>query len=106
MLGTRICVSADVAELRPKASVAGRSATRSCAARAKALRAFEPLSEEVYAHPATASYAEAFAKIEKGDPGATTAFAALMGMRANDGLVNFHLKRLLNGGSGTVFDLG
>ena len=105
VLGTRICVSADVAEQaegfrgRPVGDLVLRGKT-------KALRAFEPLSEEVYAHPATASYAEAFAKIEKGDPGATTAFAALMGMRANDGLVNFHLKRLLNGGSGTVFDLG
>jgi adenylate cyclase len=105
VLGTRICVSADVAAQaegflgRPVGDLVLRGKT-------KALRAFEPLSEEVYAHPATASYAEAFAKIEKGDPGATTAFAALMGMRANDGLVNFHLKRLLNGGSGTVFDLG
>jgi adenylate cyclase len=105
VLGTRICVSADVAERaegfrgRPVGDLVLRGKT-------KALRAFEPLSEEAYAHPATASYAEAFAKIEKGDPGATTAFAALMGLRANDGLVNFHLKRLLNGGSGTVFDLG
>jgi hypothetical protein len=29
-----------------------------------------------------------------------------MGRKADDALVSFHLKRLLNGGSGTVFDLG
>jgi adenylate cyclase len=52
------------------------------------------------------SYVEAFAKVEKGDPGALPAFAALMGLKADDGLVSFHLKRLLNGGSGTVFSLG
>ena len=104
-LGTRICVSADVAARaegfrgRPVGDIRLRG-------KAKPLRAFEPLSAEVYADPASASYAEAFAKIEKGDPGAMPAFAALMGLKADDGLVSFHLKRLLNGGSGTVFDLG
>mgnify|MGYP001403145780 CR=1 FL=1 len=103
--GTRICVSADVAERaedfhgRPVGDLVLRG-------KSKALRAFEPLTKEAYADSATASYAEAFVKIEKGDPGATSAFAALMGLRADDGLVGFHLKRLLNGGRGTVFDLG
>ena len=104
-LGTRICVSADVAARaegfrgRPVGDIMLRGKTKS-------LRAFEPLSPKAHADPAITSYAEAFAKIENGDPGATPAFAALMGLRADDGLVNFHLKRLLNGGSGTVFDLG
>jgi adenylate cyclase len=104
-LGTRICVSADVAERaegfrgRPIGDIVLRGKT-------KALRTFEPLSEKAYADPATLSYAEAFRKIEKGDPAAISAFAALMGLKADDALVNFHLKRLLNGGSGTVFDLG
>jgi adenylate cyclase len=104
-LGTRICVSADVAQRvegfrgRPVGDLVLRGKTR-------ALRAFEPLTEQVYCDPSTASYAEAFAKVEKRDPGAMPAFAALMGLKADDGLVSFHLKRLLNGGSGTVFDLG
>jgi class 3 adenylate cyclase len=104
-LGTRICVSAEVAARaegfrgRPVGDIMLRGKT-------KPLRAFEPLSAKAHADPAITSYAEAFAKIESGDPGATPAFAALMGLRADDGLVNFHLKRLLNGGSGTVFDLG
>jgi adenylate cyclase len=104
-LGTRICVSAEVAARaegfhgRPVGDIMLRGKT-------KPLRAFEPLSAKAHADPAITSYAEAFAEIEKGDPGATPAFAALMGLRADDGLVNFHLKRLLNGGSGTVFDLG
>jgi adenylate cyclase len=105
VLGTRICVSADVADRvegfrgRPVGDLMLRGKT-------KALRAYEPLTSEAYGNPATASYIEAFVKIEKRDPGAMPAFAALMGMRANDGLVSFHLKRLLNGGMGTVFDLG
>ncbi len=105
VLGTRICASADVAERvegfrgRPVGDLMLRGKT-------KALRAFEPLTAAAYADPATAGYVEAFAKIEKRDPGAMPAFAALMGMRAQDGLVNFHLKRLLNGGTGAVFDLG
>ena len=78
VLGTRICVSADVAEQaegfrgRPVGDLVLRGKTR-------ALRAFEPLSEEVYAHPATASYAEAFAKIEKGRSGSDD------GLRGADG---------------------
>lgn len=104
VLGTRICISADVAERvegfrgRPVGDLMLRG-------KSKALRAYEPLTAEAYAGPATASYNEAFAKIENRDPGAMPAFAALMGMRANDGLVSFHLKRLLSGGMGTVFDL-
>ncbi|MBV9566684.1 MAG: response regulator [Hyphomicrobiales bacterium] len=104
-LGTRICVSADVAERaegfrgRPIGDIVLRGKT-------KPLRAFEPLREKAYTDPASLSYAEAFRKIEKGDPAATSAFAALMGLKPDDALVSFHLKRLLNGGSGTVFDLG
>jgi hypothetical protein len=47
-------------------------------------------------YPATKSYLEAFAKLEAGDPGAMAAFAAHVGKHAS-----FHLKRLLNGASGT-----
>jgi len=100
-LGTRICVSADVAEGvdnfrgRPVGDLMLRGKTQ-------ALRAFEPLTTEAYAEPSTAQYLEAFAKLEAGDPTAAGAFAALMGLRPDDRLVNYHLKRLLNGATGTL----
>jgi adenylate cyclase len=104
-LGTRICVSANVAGRaegfrgRPVGDLLLRGKT-------KPLRAFEPLSAKACADPTIAGYAAAFEKIENGDPAATSAFAALMGLKADDALVSFHLKRLLNGGLGTIFDLG
>jgi adenylate cyclase len=70
-----------------------------------ALRAFEPLPPEQYEDPSTASYLEAFAKLEAGDPGALGAFAAQVGQRSDDQLASFHLKRLLNGAKGTDISL-
>ena len=99
-LGTRVCVSIAVAETaenfhgRPVGDLMLRGKTQ-------ALRAFEPLTAEAYAEPATQQYLEAFKKLESRDSGAVAAFAALMGARPTDGLVNFHLKRLLNGETGT-----
>jgi adenylate cyclase len=99
-LGTRICVSATLAarveEFRGRAI--GDLTLRG---RTEALRAFEPLRREQYENPATKSYLEAFAKLEAGDPGAMTAFAAHVGKHADDQLAGFHLKRLLNGATGT-----
>jgi adenylate cyclase len=69
--------------------------------RSEALRAFEPLSVKRYDNPATASYRDAFAKLEASDPGAMAAFAAHVGKHAEDQLASFHLKRLLNGAAGT-----
>jgi adenylate cyclase len=100
-LGTRICVSVNVAQSavnfqgRPVGDLMLRGKTQ-------ALRAFEPLTPEVYAEPATTQYLDAFAKLEAGDPAAAGAFASLMGVRPDDRLVNFHLKRLLNGETGTL----
>jgi adenylate cyclase len=99
--GTRVCVSVTVAEKadnfhgRPVGDLMLRGKTQ-------ALRAFEPLTAEAYAEPATRQYLDAFAKLEARDSGAVAAFAALMGARPTDGLVNFHLKRLLNGETGTA----
>jgi adenylate cyclase len=67
----------------------------------EALRAFEPLRDAQYEDPATKSYLEAFAKLEVGDPGAIAGFAAHVGKQPNDQLATFHLKRLLNGATGT-----
>jgi adenylate cyclase len=99
-LGTRICVSAILAAKvkdfrgRPVGDLLLRG-------RSEALRAFEPLPAKQYDDPSTKSYLEAFAKLEAGDPGAIAAFAAHVGKYADDQLASFHLKRLLNGATGT-----
>src|SRR5689334_6633530 len=100
-LATRICVSATLAAKaegfrgRPVGDLMLRG-------KSEALRAFEPLRVEVYEHPATKSYLEAFAKLDTGDPGAITGFAAHLGKYSEDRLASFHLKRLLNGATGTL----
>ena len=50
-------------------------------------------------------FAEAFAKLEAGDVTAMPAFAALVGMHADDSLAGFHLRRLLNGAKGARMQL-
>ena len=95
-LGTRICVSAAIANAatafcgRPVGDLMLRG-------RSEPLRAYEPLAEATFEGPATALYADAFAKLEAGDVGAMPAFAALVGLHVNDALAGFHLRRLLNG---------
>jgi adenylate cyclase len=99
-LGTRICVSAILAAKvkdfrgRPVGDLMLRGRT-------EVLRAFEPLRVEQFGDPATRSYLEAFAKMEAGNAGAMAAFAAHVGKHADDQLASFHLKRLLNGTTGT-----
>ncbi|HMO30745.1 adenylate/guanylate cyclase domain-containing protein [Enterovirga sp.] len=103
-LGTRICVSANVASHaedfrgRPVGDLVLRG-------KAEPLRAFEPLTGHDFADPATAAYLDAFAKLERGDAGAIAAFASIVGLRSDDRLASFHLKRLLNGSSGTRIEL-
>jgi class 3 adenylate cyclase len=103
-LGTRICVSAGVAEAaenfrgRPVGELMLRG-------RSEPLRAFEPLTPAQFAAPETALYSKAFAKMEAGDAAAMPAFAALVGMHADDSLAGFHLKRLLNGDKGIRMQL-
>ena len=98
-LGTRICVSASLADKvpnfvgRPVGDLVLRGKT-------EALPAFEPLHAEAAGDLATKSYLDAFAKLKTRDPGALAAFAAHVGARPNDQLASFHLKRLLNGDSG------
>ncbi|OPY97595.1 regulator [Bradyrhizobium sacchari] len=103
-LGTRICVSASVAKAaenfqgRPVGELMLRG-------RSEPLRAFEPLLPDKFEAPETALYSEAFAKMEAGDAAAMPAFAALVGMHADDALAGFHLKRLLNGAKGIRMQL-
>jgi adenylate cyclase len=99
-LGTRICISAPLAKQvenfqgRPVGDLVLRGKT-------EALRAFEPLRPDQYDSPATRSYLEAFAKLEANDTSAVAAFAAHLGKEPGDQLASFHLKRLLNGATGT-----
>jgi adenylate cyclase len=98
-LGTRICVGESVASRVPgfQGRPVGELALRG---RREPLRAFEPLSGEAYANSATQAYLGAYGMLEAEDPAATAAFAALLGLRSDDQLVSFHLKRLLNGATG------
>jgi class 3 adenylate cyclase len=103
-LGTRICASESVAKAaenfkgRPVGDIVLRG-------RSEPLRTYEPLLDEAFASAATAQYSEAFAKLEAGDAGAMPAFAALVGIHADDPLAGFHLKRLLNGAKGVRMQL-
>ena len=103
-LGTRICVSAAVANAAE--NFTGRAVgDLVLRGRSEPLRAYEPLSADSFKAPATAQYAEAFAKLEAGDAAAMPAFAALVGSHADDPLAGFHLKRLLNGARGIRMEL-
>jgi adenylate cyclase len=104
ILGTRICVSAAVADAaynfkgRPVGDLLLRGRT-------EPLRAYEPLRPEAFDGPAKRQYTDAFAKLEAGDAGAMPAFAALVGLHAEDPLAGFHLRRLLNGAKGVRMQL-
>lgn len=99
-LGTRICVSGEAASRvadfkgRPVGDLTLRG-------KSEALRAFEPMRAEAFASSSTSRYIDAFAKLEAGDPAAMAAFAAHVGDQPQDQLASFHLKRLLNGQTGT-----
>jgi adenylate cyclase len=98
-LGTRICVGESVAARVP--GFTGRPVgDLFLRGRSEPLRAFEPLSSEEFQSETTRAYLKAFGKLEAGDPSALAAFAALLGLRGDDQLVSFHLKRLLNGATG------
>ena len=99
-LGTRICVSETLAEKVPEfhGRPVGDLVLRG---RTEALRVFEPLSGEQYENEAMGSYMAAFAKLQADDPSALAAFAAHVGRNPDDQLAGFHLKRLLNGATGT-----
>jgi adenylate cyclase len=103
-LGTRICVSAALADQvkgfcgRPIGELVLRGKTIP-------LGVLEPLHSEQADEPATKSYLSAFAKLAAGDPGAIAAFAAHLGQQPKDQLASFHLKRLLNGATGTRIEM-
>jgi adenylate cyclase len=104
LLGTRICVSATVAEGTKnfKGRPVGDLVLRG---RSEPLRAYEPLQAATFEKAATTQYSEAFAKLEAGDAAAMPAFAALVGSHSDDALAGFHLRRLLNGAKGVRMQL-
>ncbi len=105
LLGTRICASAAVVAAVP--DFCGRPVGRlRLRGRSEPLEAFEPLDEARASAPLTAAYAEAFRLADGGDANALGAFAALLGQARADGLVGFHLKRLLDGQQGMLVELG
>jgi adenylate cyclase len=103
-LGTRICVSATVADGaqnfrgRPVGDLLLRG-------RSEPLRAYEPLPATAFEAAMTKLYSDAFARLEANDVTAMPAFAALVGQHADDPLAGFHLRRLLNGGKGVRMQL-
>lgn len=103
-LGTRICVSAAVAESaqafrgRPVGDLMLRG-------RRNPLRAFNPLSGDAAEQSWLKTYDAAFAQLEAGDPAAMSVFASHVGAHPEDALANFHLKRLLNGAKGVCIPL-
>ena len=104
VLGTRICVSATVADATEK--FRGRPVgDLMLRGRSEPLRAYEPLTATAFQGPTTTQYSDAFAKLEAGDAAAMPAFAALVGLHADDALAGFHLRRLLNGAKGVRMQL-
>src|SRR6516162_6483787 len=95
-LGTRICVSASLADKVPnfRGRPVGDLILRG---RTEAIRAYEPLQVERCNEPVAESYQKAFALLEATDPCAMAAFAAHVGNYPTDQLASFHLKRLLSG---------
>ena len=103
-LGTRICISEHVVARIP--DFCGRPAgDLILRGRSETLRTYEPLTRERHADALTLDYMAAFQKIEALDPTCVPAFAGLLGRNSEDGLVSFHLKRLLNGVTGTAIRL-
>jgi adenylate cyclase len=104
-LGTRICVSAALATKVPnfRGRLIGDLMLKG---RTETIRAFEPLRADQYDSPATRSYLEAIKLLEAADERAIAAFAAHVGTWPDDRLASFHLKRALNGATGTRIELG
>ncbi|EAS51370.1 putative adenylate/guanylate cyclase with GAF domain [Aurantimonas manganoxydans SI85-9A1] len=103
-LGTRICVSARVADAAPgfRWRPVGDLVLKG---RNEPLRVLEPLPAGGGADASQAGYVVAFDKLVARDPGAIAAFAAEVGQRPDDQLCSFHLRRLLNGEAGSTIAL-
>uniref|UniRef100_UPI0035A88EB8 GAF domain-containing protein n=1 Tax=Mesorhizobium sp. LHD-90 TaxID=3071414 RepID=UPI0035A88EB8 len=103
-IGTRVCISESVVSQVPafRGRPVGDLILRG---RTEPLRAYEPLRPGEQDDVSADGYLKAFARLEALDPGAMGAFAAEVGRQPDDRLAGFHLKRLLNGASGTRIHL-
>ncbi len=61
-----------------------------------------PRKDEVFSSPAHAAYFSAYEKLKAKDSAAYQRFAAFVGNYGEDPLVNFYLRRLLNGEIGAT----
>ena len=103
-LGTRVCASSAVAD--GLATFRFRSiGDLLLKGRTAPLRAYEPLPPGDGAAVSFEGYAAAFERLAAGDPGAMGAFAVEVGKRPDDPLCGYHLRRLLNGETGTTIRL-
>ena len=103
-IGTRICVSSDVAARIP--DFCGRPAgLLSLPGKSHPLAGFEPLLPEQAASEEMQLYRDAYAALEAGSPDARQAFASLLAQAPEDPLTLFHLQRALNGATDTVVDV-
>jgi adenylate cyclase len=103
--GTRRCASATLATRVPnfRGRLIGDLVLRG---KTETMRTFEPVRAEKFDDPATDSYSKAIALLEVNDARAIAALATHVGKWPNDQLASFHLKRLLNGATGTRIELG
>jgi adenylate cyclase len=101
---TRVCVSEKTVERIPdfKGRPVGRVVLKG---QSRELKVYEPLDAERAASPAMLAYREAFIRLEAKDPGASQAFAAVVGQYGEDSLATFHLKRLLAGETGDLINV-
>ena len=104
VLGTRICASAAVMEQAP-GFVGRRIGDLLLRGRSGVLQALEPLAQPRQDTGVEQAYAAAFDLLEKHDPAALPAFAALVERDAGDQLASFHLRRLLSGQAGVRIEL-
>ena len=100
-LGTRICASGAVVKQAPDVAVRpiGSLMLRG---RQEKLACFEPVPDDAAATARRESYGRAFRQLEAGDGDAVSALATLVAANATDALASFHLRRLLNGETGTT----
>jgi adenylate cyclase len=104
ILGTRIAVSEAVVSRCP--GFVGRpAATLLLKGKSEAIRVFEPLPQEAAGSPGLARWLKAYELLEKRDPAAEAAFAALVEAWPDDRLARLHLNRLRRGETGVLVTL-
>ncbi|NQU57772.1 MAG: adenylate/guanylate cyclase domain-containing protein [Rhodospirillales bacterium] len=104
-LGTRVCIS------RVTASACPDKAFRPVGAlvlkgKSQGIDVFEPLSDEAAGSPSVVAYLKAYDLMQRDDPAAAEGFREVLKLRPDDGLAQFHLRRLENGEAGATIVMG